>query len=84
MSHLLEQPDVTDNFILAYDGLVDIIKRGPTSTGCSDTLSLNLVWRTLIRANLMATSFRMLRKVATYKQSTRTLSVMKAESCITV
>ena len=85
MGRLIERPDVTDKLILAYDGLIDIIKRGPTSTDYSDTLSLLescLAYSDTI--DLMATSFRMLRKVTTYKQSTQIFVIIKAESFITV
>ena len=40
MSRLSERPDATDKLILAFDRLIDIIKRGPPSPGRGDTLGL--------------------------------------------
>ena len=40
MSRLNERPDATDKLIHAFDGLIDIIKRGPPSPGRGDTLGL--------------------------------------------
>lgn len=40
MSRSITRPDATGKLILAFDGLIDIIKRGPPSPGHSDTLGL--------------------------------------------
>ena len=40
MSRLSERPDATDKLILAFDGFIDIIKRGPPTPGRGDTLGL--------------------------------------------